>query len=336
MVKIIIAMSILCVLALAVIEPISTAEEIPVQVDEPQTYPTTTDEQVAMLTKRMNDLEVRRARDLEELELKRARDVNELTRQVQELSKLHDNDMHEAKKLKQEVKELRMIYVKEINILTKHIKELESRYEKTEQIDVLLNAKIPHSLDNKTMPHDANMISQGSQVQKTMSKKHAVSTKSRSSSPKPSTRATGIHFGHLNTRVTLDEDIVAFHAILNKEISNPSTNHVVIYDHLILNSGGVHYSTNTGVFTCPQTGIYVFSWTVFVRNHQYIYTDLVRNNGVIGSGLATDDHDNYTTGSATAATHLEVGDEVWVRVSGHEDGSDLLPNLTMFTGFRLR
>ncbi|OWF53466.1 Complement C1q-like protein 3 [Mizuhopecten yessoensis] len=109
------------------------------------------------------------------------------------------------------------------------------------------------------------------------------------------------------------EDIVAFHAILAHTLFDPSTNHVVVFDKLVTNSGGVHYSPTTDILTCTQSGIHVFSWAIAVPSRQYIYTALVRNNAVIGSAVSGQDTNYYNAASTTAATYLGVGDEVWVR-----------------------
>ncbi|XP_033735064.1 complement C1q-like protein 3 [Pecten maximus] len=140
---------------------------------------------------------------------------------------------------------------------------------------------------------------------------------------------------HRITRVSPKEDVVAFHAILAHQISDPSNNHVVKYNHVITNAGGAHYNSDTGIFTCTQTGVYVFSWSIFVEGHHFIFTDLVRNNAVIGSAQTGQDTGFSIAGSATVTVHLEVGDVVWVLVNRHGSGSDIQPYLSMFTGFRL-
>ncbi|XP_033751442.1 uncharacterized protein LOC117335511 [Pecten maximus] len=290
---------------------------------------TTADDQLVMLTKRMS-----------ELELSYSRDVGELTKRVQELSDLREIDKREMTRLNQQVRKLQLLHVKHVHktsILTQRIEEIDRRCDEYEQVDI--SKQIPTPSENELPRYNTSVIplSSNAKPRETMITGNDRSTSRKNLRSKFSERSgrSQSRPTRLINRVSSVEDNVAFHAILANTISDPSTNHPVIYNQLMFNTGGANYSTNTGVFRCPSAGIYVFSWSIFVRKNQYIYTELVRNNDGIGSSLAGEDTISYTAGSATAATHLEVGDEVWVRVCGHESGSDVLANLSMFTGFRL-
>ncbi|XP_069118946.1 C1q-related factor-like [Argopecten irradians] len=129
---------------------------------------------------------------------------------------------------------------------------------------------------------------------------------------------------------------MAFHVILSKEMNNPSEDMIVNYDRLILNTEGANYDTAiTGVYTCTEPGVYVFSWTIFLSGHENMYTDLVRNGNVIGSAQTGQDTRYTISGAAIAATELDIADKVWVRLGRHSGGADINPKLSMFTGFRI-
>ncbi|XP_021357954.1 C1q-related factor-like [Mizuhopecten yessoensis] len=126
--------------------------------------------------------------------------------------------------------------------------------------------------------------------------------------------------------------IIAFHAVLAHTIIDPGADHIVTFDHIITNIRA-HYSSNTGVFTCVEVGVYQFSWMVKVYVNQWVATELVRNGVVVGTAMSGDDAD-WTTGTASAITMLALGDEVWVRVAkAHSVGVDIYPTFTMFNGF---
>ncbi|XP_021357953.1 collagen alpha-1(X) chain-like [Mizuhopecten yessoensis] len=139
----------------------------------------------------------------------------------------------------------------------------------------------------------------------------------------------------VNPRVdSTNDSIIAFHAILAHTVSDPAGEHIVTFDHIITNIGA-HYSSNSGVFTCVEVGVYQFSWMVKVNNKQWITTELVRNGVVFGSAMSGDDV-FWTTGAASAITMLSPGDQVWVRVAqDHSGGSDILPTFTIFNGFMI-
>ncbi|XP_069109366.1 heavy metal-binding protein HIP-like [Argopecten irradians] len=129
------------------------------------------------------------------------------------------------------------------------------------------------------------------------------------------------------------DSLIAFHAILTHTITDPGTDHIVQFDKTVTNIGS-HYKSQTGEFICPEVGVYKFSWMIYTNGNQYIDTALVRNGDVIGASVSGDTTWD-TSGSASAITMLVPGDSVWVRVTGHNSGSDIYPTRTMFNGFRL-
>lgn len=121
---------------------------------------------------------------------------------------------------------------------------------------------------------------------------------------------------------------------MGRNLANPGTGHTIIFNQIIINMG-TNYNPSTGVFTCTQAGVHVFSWRVGVYSGQSIDTALVRNGVMLMYSTAGDQYLS-TAGSATATMYLTVGDRIWVRVTGHSATTELIYVLTTFTGFRIQ
>ncbi|OWF53465.1 Complement C1q-like protein 3 [Mizuhopecten yessoensis] len=297
-----------CILTLVIGEMLTAAYMI----EEPTVHAVSTDQtdvrtdQLVMLTKRMD-----------ELEQLRAKDVNELNLHVQELSELHENDARVFTQLNQEVEEQKRLRIKDLNLitmLTDRIGQLERQCGNDEQTenDPSKQTQVPprdeslyYNTSDVTLPSPAAPTLDDMTKNEEDLPTHLADTSS-SGAIRGRGRIQSKNRGRI-TRVPSD-DIVAFHAILTHTIYDPSIKHVVVFDQIVTNSGGVHYSPNTGVFTCTQSGVHVFSWAIAVPSNQYVFTDLVRNNVVVGSGRTGQAVDD-SAASATAATYLEVGDE---------------------------
>ena len=73
---------------------------------------------------------------------------------------------------------------------------------------------------------------------------------------------------------------VAFFAQMSSKIpaSEATGNHVMVFDVVKTNAGNDHPST--GVFIVPESGIYVFSWTLRNGENNFHSTELVVSNSV--------------------------------------------------------
>ncbi|XP_060084006.1 uncharacterized protein LOC132563264 [Ylistrum balloti] len=129
------------------------------------------------------------------------------------------------------------------------------------------------------------------------------------------------------------EATVAFHTILTRPLIDPGVHQSIIFDKIITNVGA-QYSRYTGIFTCNQPGVYVFSWQILLEDSNYIISEIAKNGKSVGSQEIGNAH--YTvSGSSTAVVELAQGDEILVRIAGLSEGSDVLSDITMFSGFRL-
>nr|XP_022310934.1 uncharacterized protein LOC111116241 [Crassostrea virginica] len=69
-----------------------------------------------------------------------------------------------------------------------------------------------------------------------------------------------IEFNRKNKRET--SVVPAFHAYMSTPETDPGPHHTFIFDRVVTNIGG-NYNHHTGIFTATESGVYVFSWTVF-------------------------------------------------------------------------
>ncbi|XP_062601426.1 multimerin-2-like [Saccostrea cucullata] len=112
----------------------------------------------------------------------------------------------------------------------------------------------------------------------------------------------------------------------------------LVFTQVINNVGG-GYNPNTGIFTAPVDGDYVFYVSIQSYNHNHdIYVDIVLNGSKKVRAMAevyTSD-DAYETGTNLVTLPLDQGDTVWVNHysgSGYYTYSDA--PVTTFSGFLL-
>lgn len=125
----------------------------------------------------------------------------------------------------------------------------------------------------------------------------------------------------------------AFTALMDHVILSQPQNTPVVFNKVINNEGNA-YDSQTGKFTAPQDGIYLFSYSMHVNRDTQSFLQLV-HNGVQVVGSVTESTADYhdTQGGSTAVISLFVGDQVWVEV--FHDEHDRLEGKyggTSFTG----
>ncbi|KAL4218290.1 Otolin 1 [Mactra antiquata] len=134
---------------------------------------------------------------------------------------------------------------------------------------------------------------------------------------------------------------VAFTAYLTQDI-NPGSKQTIRFDKVITNDGN-GYNIHTGIFTCPEAGVYMFSFFLGQRStsdsFSEAYAELVVNNDmIVASAVETMHVRQDLQGGNVAIVRLNQGDAVWVEsmLSNHDhvEGSDSL-RLTTFTGLYL-
>lgn len=90
-----------------------------------------------------------------------------------------------------------------------------------------------------------------------------------------------------------------------------------------INIGG-GYDSNTGVFTCPSDGYYVFHWSVTSTDINKRCSSAIMKNGVevIGNEV----------GGNQATFHMNRNDRAWIKATSD---CSLVYNHSSFSGFKL-
>ncbi|XP_033741444.1 uncharacterized protein LOC117328156 [Pecten maximus] len=104
----------------------------------------------------------------------------------------------------------------------------------------------------------------------------------------------------------------AFSAQTSHHENSLVTHQTVLFPHVILNEGSA-YDNLTGVFTCPEAGIYHFSVTIMVFRNDEIETELVVNGNQVMFNYAGGNQ-RHNQGTNAVLLHLDIGDRVWVRI----------------------
>lgn len=141
--------------------------------------------------------------------------------------------------------------------------------------------------------------------------------------------------------------VVAFYAYLSTTLGQTGLgpDHTIKFDVVKTNQGNGYHS-GSGVFIAPQTGIYVFTWTIRVGSYDHSSpnfhsTEIVINNNVYGSSyaLAISDSSRDDSGTGTVVAHVNQGDDVYIKThSSHHGGGGILSEgfgRSSFSGWKL-
>lgn len=141
--------------------------------------------------------------------------------------------------------------------------------------------------------------------------------------------------------------VVAFYAYLSTTLGQTSLgpDHTIKFDVVKTNQGNGYHS-GSGVFIAPQTGFYVFTWTIRVGSYghsspNFHSTEIVINNNVYGSSyaLAISDSSRDDSGTGTVVAHVNQGDDVYIKThSSHHGGGGILSEgfgRSSFSGWKL-
>jgi hypothetical protein len=104
----------------------------------------------------------------------------------------------------------------------------------------------------------------------------------------------------------------------------------LVFPHVVYNIGE-GYDPNTGVFTAPLYGHFVFFVNVQSYSSNHIYIDIVLNGSPKVRAMAYDAE--YSSGSNLAVIKLQKGDKVWVRYKAGKGYATNGVPITSFSGF---
>jgi hypothetical protein len=125
---------------------------------------------------------------------------------------------------------------------------------------------------------------------------------------------------------------VAFTAKLTHELNDVPIHTTIIFDYLVHYTGST-YDVSTGVFTCPTSGLYLFS--VFIESHT-VNTEATVTLKMEGTPYMSvvsersDDGEDDTGGNVCLLT-VNKGERVWVETYQNDKQSFWL-GFTTFSG----
>ncbi|XP_071174576.1 complement C1q tumor necrosis factor-related protein 3-like [Mytilus edulis] len=108
---------------------------------------------------------------------------------------------------------------------------------------------------------------------------------------------------------TIKDEFVAFTAITTN--GNALTNNPIKYDIIVTNVGKA-YSSTSGIFHAPITGIYSISFSIMGQPNNSIYGNLY-HNGMQIIRIYTKGDNRHEVASQTVYLKLVKRDEVWIQ-----------------------
>ena len=104
--------------------------------------------------------------------------------------------------------------------------------------------------------------------------------------------------------------------------TDPGPHHTFIFDRVVTNIGG-NYNHHTGIFTATESGVYVFSWTVFCYDGSVFDARLIKNSNVVGGIVCRSiynpsEYNFLNSASSVVVVQLYSGDVVYVRTHPHD------------------
>ncbi|XP_052074355.1 complement C1q-like protein 2 isoform X1 [Mytilus californianus] len=127
---------------------------------------------------------------------------------------------------------------------------------------------------------------------------------------------------------------VAFHVNLGSDIKNLKPRAVVMFDQVVLNMGKA-YNPSNGLFTCPDDGVYSFTWTALTSPNTSFESDFVVNGKVVAGNRASAYNDKeYQPATKTVVVKLKKGDVANVAAHGHS-AKHMYPFWSSYSGFRV-
>ncbi|XP_062584089.1 complement C1q-like protein 2 [Saccostrea cucullata] len=131
--------------------------------------------------------------------------------------------------------------------------------------------------------------------------------------------------------------IVAFYAYMSQHTQSISVQYPLRFDVVKTNVGNGYHSP-TGIFIVPESGIYVFSWTIRIYGGRRHATQLMVNTdevGIIHTHLVGD---SDFEGTGIVVIQVNAGDDVFVRAHASWNVGAIRSDIagrTSFSGWKL-
>ncbi|CAC5405504.1 unnamed protein product [Mytilus coruscus] len=112
---------------------------------------------------------------------------------------------------------------------------------------------------------------------------------------------------------------VAFRAYVTGPISNLGDNQIIPFTSVPFDTHKAFHG-DSGVFTSPKSGLYVFFCTILVYYEQRLEFEIVKDGYILAYGGSYGnkaEHKDYGSGTTSTIVQLNAGENVYVRVHGN-------------------
>ncbi|KAK3606651.1 hypothetical protein CHS0354_035645 [Potamilus streckersoni] len=114
---------------------------------------------------------------------------------------------------------------------------------------------------------------------------------------------------------------VAFSTYISKYVDHLGINQVIKYDGVLTNEGNA-YNVHSGMFTCPQDGLYLISFFVATISNQAVFVQLmvddINDSGAVAYSMHPGQNDQ---GGNVALLRLRRGQSVWIQTHFRSESS---------------
>lgn len=124
---------------------------------------------------------------------------------------------------------------------------------------------------------------------------------------------------------------------MTTDIPSITIQYPLVFDVVKTNNGN-GYHPSTGTFIAPETGIYVFTWTIRESASCFHSTQLMVNTSEIGIIHVISGSGSDMSGTGVVVTHVNAGDDVYVRTHANWNNCNVSSNgagRSSFAGWKL-
>ena len=130
---------------------------------------------------------------------------------------------------------------------------------------------------------------------------------------------------------------ISFYAYMSNSMGNVGGHHTLIFN-VIKTNQGQGLSRTAGVFRAPQSGFYVFTWTIRVYPASIHCVELIVNGRPVGALVSHTAASDNETGSTTVVVHVNEGEDVFLRTTMHYNSGGIVSDpygYSSFAGWKL-
>lgn len=118
-----------------------------------------------------------------------------------------------------------------------------------------------------------------------------------------------------------------------RSTSSPPAPGILVFPTTLLDENGI-YNNQTGIFTAPEAGVYVFHASLCTNNNKAIYVDVVAGGRIV-SKIMSRDTKHHVCSSGSGIARLRTEDQAFLRVKLISGGDVLLEDayrMNIFSG----